>query len=254
MNGKLKFLGTGGSLGIPMVGCQCPVCTSDDSRNKRFRSSAIIEYGGETFLIDCGPDLRQQALKYNVHHLDGVLITHAHYDHTGGMDDLRPFLFKTQLPLPVLMSRETLEEVMERQGYFIEAKPAKLDVFLLEGERGELQFKKLAVKYFSFHQGHMKVNGFRFGNLAYVSDIKEFPHTVFEDLTGIETLILSALRHETSPLHLTVDEAIAFANTCKAKKTYLTHISHELDHTKTEAYLPSNIRLAYDGLDLIFNM
>jgi phosphoribosyl 1,2-cyclic phosphate phosphodiesterase len=211
-----------------------------------------VQYSSENILIDCGPDLRQQSLQHNLNHLDGVLLTHAHYDHTGGMDDLRPFLFKRHEPLPLLMSKETLGEVTMRHGYFIDAKPAKVEVHLLEVERGERTFKRLPLKYFSFYQGNMKVNGFRFGNLAYVSDIKEYPESLFEDLAGVDTLILSALRYEASPLHLTVDEAISLAESCRAKKTYLTHISHELDHEKTEALLPPNVRLAYDGLELIF--
>lgn len=252
MLGKLKFLGTGGSLGIPMVGCQCPVCTSSNLKNKRLRSSALISYNGENILIDCGPDLRQQSLTHNLNHLDGILLTHAHYDHTGGMDDLRPFLFKTHQPLSILMSKETLAEVELRQGYFIEAKPAKLDIHLLESDRGERSFKKLPLKFTSYYQGSMKVNGFRIGNLAYVSDIKEYPETLIGDLQDLDILILSALRYEASPLHLTVDEAINLASNCGARKTYLTHISHELEHEKTEGLLPPNVRLAYDGLELIF--
>lgn len=254
MQGKFKFLGTGGSLGIPMVGCHCPVCTSTDPRNKRLRSSALITYHNNLYLIDCGPDLREQALREGIRHLDGLVVTHAHNDHTAGLDDLRPFLFKRSEPLAALMSNETYAEVSSRFEYFFAAKPQKLNINFLTASRGHIDFHLLPLSYFTYEQGGMAVNGFRFGDLAYVSDIKAYPDSLFEDLADVKTLVLSALRHSFSPLHLTVDEAVAFAERCGAEQTYLTHISHELDHEKTEAYLPPNVRMAYDGLELMFTI
>ncbi len=218
------------------------------------RSSVLIQYREQLFLVDAGPDFRVQALKHHLHYLDGLIFTHAHYDHTGGLDDLRPLLFRREAPLPALMSKDTCKEVKERFAYFLGATPPKIIVNLLPQERGNFQFFKLPLSYFTYNQGGMEVNGFRFGDLAYVSDIKEYPDSLFGDLIGVKTLIISALRHSYSPLHLTVDEAVSFAQACGASITYLTHISHELDHAKTEAYLPLNVRMAYDGLELSFTI
>lgn len=252
MQGKLVFLGTGGSVGIPMIGCRCEVCTSKNPRNQRLRSSALIEYGDQFFLIDSGPDFRQQGLRHSLQHLDGLILTHAHYDHTAGLDDLRPLLFRRDSPLPVLMSKETFHFTQSLFAYFFKASPSKLEIIILSSERGEYRFLNLPVHYFTYGQGSMSVNGFRFGNLAYVSDIKEYPETIFRDLEGVKTLVLSALRHSHSPLHFTVDDAVSFAQKTGAEMTYLTHISHELEHERTEDYLPPNVRMAYDGLELIF--
>lgn len=252
MLGKFTLLGTGGSLGIPMIGCTCPVCTSDEPKNQRYRSSALIQYAGAQYLIDAGPDLRQQALQHKLKHLDGLILTHAHNDHTAGIDDLRPLLFRRPIPFPALMSPETYGEILKRFEYFLNAEPEKLNIQVLPEERGEITFEKLPLRYFTYEQGGMNVNGFRFGDLGYVSDIKNYPESIFKDLFGVNILIVSALRHSNSPLHLTVDEAVEFAERCEASKTYLTHISHELDHHKTNAYLPQNVRMAYDGLELDF--
>lgn len=254
MNAKLVFLGTGGSVGVPVLGCLCETCLSVEPKNKRLRSSALIHYDGQIFLIDSGPDFRQQGLKHSLHSLNGVLFTHAHYDHTAGLDDLRPLLFRRDSPLPALMSEATYVYIQTLFAYFFKASASKLDVSLLPALRGDYKLLNLPLTYFTYSQGNMPVNGFRFGNLAYVSDIKEFPETIFDDLAGVHTLILSALRHSYSPLHFTVDEAISFSLKCGAVETYLTHTSHELEYSITETYLPSNIHMAYDNLEIFFKV
>ncbi len=256
----LLFLGTGGSVGVPVIGCDCPVCTSGKSVNERSRPSALIRLGSKNIIIDCGPDFRWQALRFHVTHIDGVILTHAHNDHMAGFDELRLFYFRNQAPLPCLLSKETEEGLKKRFHYIFEPHGAyepftpKFDFQYMTGEQGSIDFLGLPVAYMSYEQGGMKVNGLRFGNLAYVTDIRHYDPSIFDLLQGLDTLILSALRFTPSPLHLDVDEAVEFSRRCGAKETFFTHIAHDLEHDQTNAYLPANIRLAYDGLKLAFKL
>ena len=257
--GRLILLGTGGSMGIPVVTCECDVCKSTSPYNKRLRPSALIQMGDKTILIDSGPDFRMQALRYDLKHLDGVLITHAHHDHTAGIDELRVFYIAAKKTLPCLMSKETYEDLKVRFAYlFVEDAPkhqliSRLDIQLLPEERGMIDFAGEKIQYLSYEQAGMKVNGFRFGDLAYISDISKYPETIFKDLEGINYLIVSALRFVPSPLHFSIDEAVEFATKLNVKKAWLTHLSHAIDHEKAEALLPKNVRLAYDGLEIPFD-
>lgn len=256
--GQLLFLGTGGSMGIPVIGCSCEVCKSSSPFNKRTRSAAYLTVGSKHYLIDVGPDFRMQALCHAITQIDGLLLTHAHYDHTAGLDDLRVFSQLTKQKIPCLLSRETLNEVQLRFGYLFQdpgrypATLTRLDVRLLPDERGTVDFEGLRVHYFTYRQLGMSVNGFRFGDLAYVSDIRDYPESIFEDLKGVRQLILSALRYTPNPMHFTIDDAIAFARRVGAEQTWLTHLAHDLEHEKTNAALPSDIQLAYDGLVINF--
>ena len=257
-SGHLLLLGTGGSMGVPLIGCSCLVCTSPSPYNKRLRPSALCVVGKKQFLIDCGPDFRQQALTYQIHHLDGVLFTHSHNDHTAGLDDLKVYTARSKKPLECLASRETFEELKRRFYYVFQQKPEyagltpRFNMHFLDNERGEAAFEGLRIGYFAYEQMGMRVNGFRFGDLAYVSDIRLYPDTIFEDLKGVKTLVLSALRFSPSAMHFNVDEAVDFAQRTGAERTWLMHIAHELEHEKTNAYLPQNIQMAYDGLKLDF--
>lgn len=247
-------------MGIPVIGCRCVVCASTSPNNKRMRPSALITLDNKRILIDAGPDFRSQALHYKINHLDGVIFTHGHHDHTAGIDDLRAFYIWNRKPMPCLVSNETAQELMTRFSYIFAENAHKhklvsrIDLQLLEKERGEVNFLGFKFSYFSFEQGGMQVNGFRFGNLAFISDIKIFPETIFEDLEGVEKLVISALRFETSELHFSIPEAIQFSKRIGAKETWLTHISHEVDHEKVSQDLPSNVHLAYDGLSIDFSM
>jgi phosphoribosyl 1,2-cyclic phosphate phosphodiesterase len=251
---ELLFLGTGSSLGVPLVGCACQTCTSSSLLNKRMRPSALITVGGKQFLIDAGPDFRFQALTHNIHQLDGVLLTHAHQDHVAGLDDLRPLLFKRKEPLPILLSIKTAKDIQNRFHYFFKKEKPPFDFHLLpEASEGAVVFQGLPLYYLTYEQANMEVNGFRIGNFAYISDIRVYQESIFSQLRGVETLIISALRLTSSRLHFSVDEAVEFASKLGVKKAWLTHISHDLEHEKINAYLPSFVQLAYDGLSLQFN-
>lgn len=256
--GTLLFLGTGGSMGVPVIGCDCAVCTSGKSVNQRSRPSALLHLGSKSILIDCGPDFRWQALRFHIKRVDGVILTHAHNDHTAGFDELRLFYFRQHAPVPCLLSKETEADLSQRFHYIFARKGPyeqfipKFDFQYMEGKTGRVDFLGFPVDFMTYEQGGMQVNGLRFGNLAYVTDIRHYDPLLIEHLRGLDTLILSALRFTPSPLHFDVDEAVEFARRCGAKETWLTHLSHDLDHDQTNAYLPANVRLAYDGLQLPF--
>ncbi len=253
---KMLFLGSGGSMGIPVIGCTCKVCKSTTPENKRLRPSVLITDGKKRFLIDIGPDYRTQALKYGIDSLDGLLITHTHYDHIAGLDELRIYTFVQKKPVPCLLSRETLEELKIRYHYFLPPMEAddvhatKLKFQVLKGDLGETIFEGLTITYFSYDQLGMKVNGYRFSTVAYVTDILDFKEEIFDSLKGIETLIISGRRWKKSKAHLSLDEAMKFSKKTGAKKTYFTHISHEIEHDETNKNLPEGFFLAYDGLEL----
>lgn len=260
MKGSLQFLGTGGSLGVPVMACGCEVCLSSDPKNKRLRPSVLVQVNGRKILIDCGPDVRQQFLRLGVDAIDGMILTHAHYDHVEGLDEMRAICMKSGHSIPMLLSEETLEDIKRRFNYIFQYQDSKtilvtrlaLEVF--PDKRGVQHFCGVPIKYFTYEQAGMSTQGIRFGSIAYVSDIKKYPETIFQDLEGVDTLILSALRFTDSIMHFSVDEALAFAKRVGAKKTWLTHISHDLDHEKTNRYLPENVRMAYDGLQLEFEL
>lgn len=257
--GRFLFLGTGGSMGVPVIGCDCAICKSESSLNKRLRPSALISYADKNILIDCGPDFRLQALGYGINTLDGLIITHAHHDHTGGIDDLRVYTFRRQgNALPCLLSKSSLED-LKRRFYYIYEESGDYNKLtttfkntILEGDQGTVNFLGMKIQFVTYEQGGMPVNGFRFGNLAYLTDIRHFDNRIFDSLKNLKTLIISALRFTPSHLHLSIDEAVDFAHKVGAEQTWFTHIAHELDHEKTNAVLPPNIQLAFDGLEVLF--
>lgn len=254
--GKFVFLGTSASAGIPVIGCKCAVCTSHSSHNQRLRPSGLLRVGEKTLLIDVGPDFRQQALKHKIDSLDGLILTHTHYDHIAGIDELRIYYLRSKKSLPCLLSYESLEELKKRYHYLFQpigevpTLSAQLVFTLLSNDIGEVKFEDLAFRYFSYFQGGTKVNGFRLNDFAYVTDIREFDPSIFVSLKGVRTLVLSALRDEPSPLHLSLDQAVDFAREAGAKQTYLTHISHAMDHETINRKLPSSIQCGFDGLEI----
>lgn len=244
-----------------MIGCQCPTCTSGNPRNKRLRPSALVELGDKRFIIDVGPDFRAQALKHRIDYLDGILLTHAHFDHIAGIDELRVLTFRDGLKIPCLLSWETFEEIKARFYYMMqpmkdsdEVVCAHLKFHFLKKGQGSLVFEGVPITFFSYSQIGMQVMGYRLGDFAYVSDIHDYDDTIFEALSGVKTLVLEALREEENRAHFTIDQAVGFAKKAGVEKVVFTHLGHELDHEKTNQKLPPNMQLGYDGLEIYFEI
>lgn len=248
---ELTFLGTGTSNGIPVIGCHCPVCTSLDPRNRRSRTSAVVRDGERTILIDTATELRLQAIATGLGRVDAVLFTHAHADHTGGFDDLRRFNELAGRHLPVYAGQETAVSLRERFAY------AFVDQFAFYGGKPDLNLEVFDGPFdvlgrevipIPVRHGRTQVHGFRFANLAYVTDAKEIPPSSLTLLRDLDVLILNALRDRPHPTHLSLSEAIAVVQELRPRAAYLVHLSHELGHAEAEAQLPSGIHVAYDGL------
>ena len=257
IEGKLQFLGTGSSLGVPIICCKCPVCMSHDPKNHRLRSSVLVEIRNKKFVIDAGPDYRTQALRYKIDYLEGFVLTHAHYDHMGGFEDLKVYAYNHR-KLPCLLLPKTFQEVREKHHHLFRATeqdPTESPFFAWEFCKksfGHQVFEGIPLDILTFSQVGMPVMGVRIGNLAYVSDIKEYSEELTRRLEGIHTLIISAPRKTTSLLHFSIEEALAFAKQVQAKTTYLTHIAHEVEHETLSKELPETCFVAYDGLTIPF--
>lgn len=256
MKAEALFLGTGASMGVPVIGCTCHVCQSESSFNNRMRPSLLLMIGKKRYLIDIGPDFRLQALRYQIDALDGVILTHSHYDHIGGLDELRIFYFREKKAMPCLVSRETFEELKVRYHYLLSSSdldPAsfmQLNFQILESDEGVVEFEGVKLAYFSYFQKGTKVIGVRFQDFAYVVDILDYPQTIFKCLKGVDKLVIDGMKWERTSAHLGILDVIEFAKKVGSKTTYLTHVAHETDHESTSAKLPDGMELAYDGLKL----
>ena len=256
--GQFLFLGTGSSSGVPVIGCSCSVCTSQNSKNNRLRSSGLLTIGHKRLLVDVGPDFRQQALSYGITSLDALFLTHTHFDHVGGLEELRAFTLKSSRKLPCYLSEESFESVQKLFYYHFHEKDevsnrrAEFEYHLLKGLHGSFSCLGESFEYFHYIQGNMPVLGFRVGSFAYVTDLKDYSKKMIEHLKGVDILVTSALRFEHSKVQMNVDEAVAFIQAVNAKKSYLMHMSHELEYEKLKALLPGTIEPAYDGLKISF--
>ncbi|WP_426061709.1 MBL fold metallo-hydrolase [Hymenobacter sp. B1770] len=250
---QVTFLGTGTSSGVPMIGCTCEVCRSLDHRDQRLRVSVHLAIGAQSIVIDSGPDFRQQMLRARVTHLDALLFTHEHKDHTAGLDDIRAFNFRQQTDMPVFAEPRVLRQLQQEFAYiFAEHKyPGVPRVHLHPIERDDAPFDVLGVPVQPLRAMHHKlpVLGFRIGGFCYLTDANYIGPETMEYLRDADVIVLNALRREPHISHFTLGQAIDILEEVKPKRAYLTHISHQLGrHLDVEAELPPWIRLAYDGL------
>ena len=248
---RVTFLGTGTSVGVPRIACECTVCTSTDPRNKRLRCSIAIEHLGRSILVDTPPDLRTQALRHDLRRVDAVLFTHGHADHLHGLDDVRSYCFGRDEPIPVYGDRPTLDRITRVFDYaFDSAWPQAVPRMALHPIEGALELFGLRIQPVTVMHGRLPVLAFRIGRFAYVTDCNAIPDRAMVELRGLDVLVLGALRHKGHPTHFTVDEALEVVAELAPRRAYLTHIAHDLDHQATNDYLPDEVELAYDGLVL----
>ena len=250
---KITFLGTGTSQGIPMIANNDPVCMSDNFKDKRLRCSVMISWDDNRYIIDCGPDFRQQMLRENIQAINGVLFTHEHSDHTAGIDDLRPYTYKMG-EVPIYAQKRVLESLKVRFSYIFETKnryagAPKLSENIIDSESFMLDGVK--VTPLLVMHGNLPITGYRFNDIAYITDLKTMSNEEKKKLVNLDILIVNALRITEHPTHLNLEEALSFVDEIKPKRAYFTHISHKLGfHDEVEKILPENVFLSYDGLIL----
>ena len=278
---KLTFLGTGTSQGVPMIGCGCDVCRSNDPRDKRLRASALVDYDGIRILVDAGPDFRQQMLRENVTHLDAILLTHNHKDHTGGLDDVRAFNYLEKRATEIYCEKYVEESLRLEYGYAfaekkypgapewhvhnIDEKPFQIstggeeEVLLWTSGKGytrtrvSSQEESRNTEIIPIRGMHYKLSvlGYRFGNIAYCTDMNLIPEEEFEKLQGLDHFVINCVKNGKHISHFSIEEAVQTALKVGAKHSWLTHLSHQLQcHAQLEKELPSGIHPAYDGLKL----
>lgn len=247
----VTVLGSGTSQGVPVIGCDCPVCRSKDPRDKRLRTSIMIQSEKTVVIVDAGPDFRQQMLREHVCRLDAVLVTHEHKDHIGGLDDLRPFIFAQQAPMPLYVSDEALPELKREYSYAFDETPypgaPSYEVRRLDEtpfDLGDLHIEPIRLKHYI-----LTSYGFRIGKFAYVTDLSEISDEIIGRLQGVEYLIIEALQRRKHYSHLTLEEAMEVVDRVKPKKTWFTHCSHSMGlYADVCRELPEGMALAYDGL------
>jgi len=254
---KITFLGTGTSTGIPLIGSIHPVCLSKNIKDKRLRSSIKIDFDSHTYIIDCGPDFRQQMISSNCKKIDGILFTHEHADHTAGLDDIRPFCFRNGA-LPIYGHKRVLDNLSVRFNYIFKTDnkypgaPSVIPNYI--DYNSYLILNKCKVLPISYLHADLQVFGYRFNDFAYITDLKTIDSNEIEKLKNLDVLVLNTIRIEPHFSHLNLEEALDLIKIINPKKTYLTHISHMLGfHDDVEKELPENIHLSYDGLVIEVN-
>lgn len=250
---QITFLGTGTSQGVPIIACNCEICQSDDTRDKRLRSSILIEEKGKTFVIDTGPDFRQQMLRENVKKMDAIIFTHEHKDHTAGFDDIRAFNYVSKKKMEVYASANVQEAIKREFAYIFSSFKypgiPEINLHLLENKLTTID----GVDFMPIEVMHYKlpVFGFRINDFTYITDANYISDKEKEKIKGSKVIVLNALRRETHISHFTLEQAIELVQELKPEKAYFTHISHQLGlHADVAKELPSNIELAYDGLKI----
>lgn len=251
---KITVLGSGTSVGVPTPGCHCTVCSSTDPRDNRLRPSILVSYQDHNVLVDTTPDFRAQALRTKIEHIDAVIYTHGHADHILGLDDLRPYNFRQKERIPIYAAPDTMDIIHRVFTYIFdgvkrESNVPQLVTHLIDGTAIDLfglDFQPIPVLH-----GSAMIYGFRFGNAAYLTDHSDIPEASMARLCGLDVLFLDALRHKPHPTHSTVERSLQTVGKLKPRRAYFTHISHDLSHERTESQLPPNVRLAFDGLEIV---
>lgn len=246
----VTILGSGTSAGVPMIGCTCPVCTSDNPKNRRLRASASVQVGKCVLLLDTSTDLREQAMRYNLDRVDAVLYTHAHADHIHGIDEMRVYNFRQLNAIPCYGNQDIGRRIRNYFDYIFhdelqESFRPFLDFHEVEGP---FSVKGVQVVPVPLLHGSLEVLGYRIGNFAYLTDVSKIPDASLKLLEGLEVLVLDALRHRPHATHFSLDEAVEVASRLKPARTALTHISHVMEHDQVNLELPKGIELAYDGM------
>jgi phosphoribosyl 1,2-cyclic phosphate phosphodiesterase len=252
---KLTFLGTGTSTGVPSIGCDCETCTSEDPRDKRLRVSVVVEQSDQTVLVDTSSDFRQQALRFGLKRLDGVLITHCHADHIFGLDDIRPLNFRFGA-LAVYANERAWSDIRRIFKYIFEPShfggglPQVVPHTVVSNASFCLG-KDLQITPLEVIHGRLPVMAYRFNDFAYATDLSEIPPQTLEAMKGLDVLVLDCLRFREHPTHLWVEKALAYVEELKPRRTFLTHIAHDVKHERDSARLPPNVEWAYDGLSVV---
>jgi phosphoribosyl 1,2-cyclic phosphate phosphodiesterase len=260
MEATLTFLGSGTSMGVPTLGCGCEVCRSTDPRNRRTRPSIRLEFAGKVVLVDTGPDFHAQALREGVSHVDAVLYTHGHADHVLGFDDLRPLSFRHPNHLPLYADDETADTIERVFDYTFRKEnryptSARVQLHRIDPAAGAgidlfgACFQRVPVLH-----GRQEITGYRFGSAAYLTDMSDIPERSIPLLQNLDVLILDALRRDPHPSHSHLHRSIGFVEQLRPKRAFFTHLSHDFDHQPTEDSLPEGMHLAYDGLQLKFEI
>lgn len=251
---KFTFLGTGTSQGVPIIGCECKVCNSLDYRNQRLRTSGLLETENAKYVFDSGPDFRQQMLRERVNHLDGILFTHEHKDHTAGLDDVRAFNYITKKDFQIYGEERVLNQIKTEFAYAFTENPYPGVPLIATNTIDENQVLKLngdEIETIRVFHHKLPVLGFKIKKFAYITDANKIEESEKKKLYNLDVLVLNALRREAHISHFTLDEALELIAELKPKKTYLTHLSHQMGlHTEVQKELPENVYVAYDGLQI----
>jgi len=259
MRATLTVLGSGTSMGVPTIGCSCAVCTSADPHDRRTRPSIMVQWDQRTVLVDTTPDFREQAIREHIKRIDAILYTHGHADHILGLDDVRPLSFPRITgggKIPLFASDKTATVLRSVFRYIFEAdyKYGGLAQVELHPVNGPIELFGATFTPLVVMHGDVPIEAYRFGSAAYLTDFSSVPEESLEQLEELDILFLDALRHHPHPTHSTVENSLKIVERLRPKRTFFTHISHDLPHQATNAVLPENVRLSYDGLKLEFEL